>query len=132
MSVGSGEGDNSVYLGFAEGNHWEKEESFSSLGLCVPCYLCSGSLLGNIYSPGIPRNGGPSGCFRVLSLNTWMLYPAWVRKLTKLWPEILFRNTAIVWHFGAITGRALGWVSWFIARWLGSSEIYSYNSLSSY
>lgn len=110
----------------------KKKKALVLLASVFPVICVVGHCWDSIYSPGIPRNGGPSGCFRVLSLNTWMLYPAWVRKLTKLWPEILFRNTAIVWHFGAITGRALGWVSWFIARWLGSSEIYSYNSLSSY
>lgn len=36
--------------------------------------LCSGSLLGNIYSPGIPRSERHFNCFRVLFLNTWMLF----------------------------------------------------------
>lgn len=95
--------------------------------------LCSGALLGNVFSPGMPRNSRPHSCFIVLSLNTRMSYPVRVRKLIEpdLWFEIPFRN-AIVWHFRAMTRRVLWWVIWFISTWLDSSEIYSYNSLSSH
>lgn len=89
--------------------------------------LCSGSLLGNICSPGIPRNGRSLNCFRVLSLSMNVLSCQYKKLTTRLWSEIPFRNAATVWRFGDTTGRVLGWVIWFISGWLGSSEIYFYN-----
>lgn len=99
--------------------------------------LCSGALLGNIFSPGVPRNGRPHSCFTVLSLYMWQVlscgYPAaGMRKQPDLWSEIPFRNTAIVWHCGAMTGRVLAWVIGFISTWFHCSKTYSYNSLNLY
>lgn len=128
-SVGSGEGAHHVHLRLLKTTEQKRTLCFS----WPPCSLlmCSASLLGNSSSPDFPRNGGPHSCLMARSLNAWSFRPAGVTDGTRPWSQVLLRNAAIVWHLGAMTGRAL-WVIWFSAGWLGSSRIYSYNCLRSY
>ena len=104
-SVGNGEGAHGVHLGLLKTTKQKRM-------LCFPwplCSLlmCSGSLLGNISSPDVPRKGGPHSCFMAQSLNAWTLRPAGITDGTGLWSEVLLGNAATMWHVGAMTGRAL-------------------------
>lgn len=76
VSVGSGEGDNSIHLELLKATTEQNKMLWFS-GPLWSLILCSELLLENMYSPGIPS------CFRVLALNWWMIYPARVRKLTE-------------------------------------------------
>lgn len=78
--MGSGEGDNSMYLGSLTARTQPNKDA---LVLSASVFSVTVSLLGTICSPGIPRNGRPHNDFTVLLLNTGMFYPAGIRKLTE-------------------------------------------------
>lgn len=89
-SVLNREGVHSLHLGLPKTTQ-QKRMFFFSWPLC-PLLMCSGSLLGNISSPDIPRNGGPQGCFIAQSLNAWTFHPAgnhWCSQTVKSFSETL-------------------------------------------
>lgn len=134
VSVGSGEGDKSAHLGLRpEGPQSRTGAPWFSRPLCSLLLGAGRCWEISVDSPGIPRSERPLSCFRVLSLNTRMFFPTSVGKLTNqtvVWnPSQKRCHRVALWRHDR---KSPGWVIWFISGWLGSSEIYSYTSLSSY